>query len=120
MTSPQDIGQNFFLTPDSLGKPLAEETTKFLRELNSGVAGEGKVAVSATNPLSVCSTMEADPVIHVRQDVATLLESDPAYFLSFTLIIAVNLPAAVEDKLSALLWQGESHASFRKAAPDQC
>ena len=46
MTSPQDIGQNFFLTPDSLGKPLAEETTKYLRELNSGVTGQGKVAVS--------------------------------------------------------------------------
>ena len=41
------------------------------------------------------------------QDVATLLEEDPAYFLSFTLIIAVNLPAEVEQRLSSLLWQGE-------------
>ncbi|KAL7412491.1 hypothetical protein BDY24DRAFT_393087 [Mrakia frigida] len=88
LTSPQDIGQNFFLMPGSLQKPLAEETTKFLRELNSGVAGEGKFA-----------------------DVAALLESDPSYFLDFTLIIAVNLPAAVEEKLSALLWTASDPTS---------
>lgn len=46
------------------------------------------------------------------QDVATLLEEDPAYFLSFTLIIAVNLPAEVEQRLSLLLWQGEKRSSL--------
>ena len=46
------------------------------------------------------------------QDVATLLEEDPSYFLSFTLIIAVNLPAEVEQRLSSLLWQGAKCSSL--------
>jgi molybdopterin/thiamine biosynthesis adenylyltransferase len=52
-TSPQDIGQNFFLMPDSLGRPLAEETVKYLRELNSSVVGKATVAVSIA---SLCSS----------------------------------------------------------------
>ena len=58
MTSPQDIGQNFFLTPDSLGKPLADETTNYLRELNPGVEGKGKVAVSVRLFVRVCMRSE--------------------------------------------------------------
>jgi amyloid beta precursor protein binding protein 1 len=34
-----DLGINFFLDEDSLGKPRAEETCKFLQELNSDVQG---------------------------------------------------------------------------------
>jgi len=32
-----DLGNNFFLTKDSLGKPRASETTQWLRELNPDV-----------------------------------------------------------------------------------
>ena len=34
-----DLGVNFFLDEESLGKSRAEETCKFLRELNPDVAG---------------------------------------------------------------------------------
>lgn len=35
-----------------------------------------------------------------------MLEKDPQYFLNFSLVIAVNLRAATEDRLADLLWQG--------------
>lgn len=34
-----DLGVNFFLTEESLGKPRAQETCKYLRELNPDVNG---------------------------------------------------------------------------------
>lgn len=40
------------------------------------------------------------------QDVKDLLKADPGYFLGFTLIIAVNLSASLEEDLSSLLWSG--------------
>ena len=36
-----DLGVNFFLTQESLGKPRAQETCKYLRELNPDVNGQG-------------------------------------------------------------------------------
>lgn len=41
----EDVGQNFFLMLDSLGKPIAQETVRFLSELNPSVNGTAKVAV---------------------------------------------------------------------------
>ena len=35
-----DLGVNFFLTQESLGKPRAQETCKYLRELNPDVNGQ--------------------------------------------------------------------------------
>jgi len=37
----QDLGVNFFLTEDSLGKSRAEESCNYLKELNSEVTGHG-------------------------------------------------------------------------------
>ena len=39
MVDESDLGVNFFLTEESLGKPRAEETCRFLRELNPEVKG---------------------------------------------------------------------------------
>ncbi|CDZ96241.1 NEDD8-activating complex, APP-BP1/UBA5 component [Phaffia rhodozyma] len=86
--TPQDIGQNFFLMPESIGRPLASETVRFVGELNQSVTGVGKVG-----------------------DVQTLLKEDPNYFLGFTLIIAVNLPASDEEALSSLLWSASDPSS---------
>ena len=36
-----DLGVNFFLTEDSLGRPRAQETCNYLRELNPEVQGFG-------------------------------------------------------------------------------
>lgn len=43
-----DLGANFFLAEDSLGKSRAEEACNFLRELNPEVRGSGIRAVSGT------------------------------------------------------------------------
>lgn len=40
------------------------------------------------------------------QDLAELIETDPGYILSFTLIIASNVEPLVEARLANLLWQG--------------
>ena len=42
----QDLGVNFFLAEDSLGKSRAQECCKYLRELNPEVAGSGVQEVS--------------------------------------------------------------------------
>lgn len=42
-----DLGVNFFLSEDSLGKSRAEETCKYLRELNSDVDGGSYSQVSS-------------------------------------------------------------------------
>ena len=41
-----DLGNNFFLESDSLGKARAEEVVKYLAELNSDVEGHALVKVS--------------------------------------------------------------------------
>lgn len=41
-----DIGNNFFLEPDSVGKERATEVAKFLSELNPSVKSHARVAVS--------------------------------------------------------------------------
>ena len=46
----QDLGVNFFLTEESLGKSRAEECTKLLKELNPEVKGEGIKNVRLTWP----------------------------------------------------------------------
>ena len=42
----EDLGVNFFLLEESLGKSRAEETCRYLRELNPEVNGQGIATVS--------------------------------------------------------------------------
>ncbi|ESK92748.1 nedd8 activating enzyme e1 subunit 1 [Moniliophthora roreri MCA 2997] len=80
--TPEDAGNNFFLEgPSSIGKSRAEEAVRLLLELNEGVEGK------------------AD-----NRDIADVLESDPSYITSFSLVIAHNLHPSLLDKLSMLLW----------------
>ncbi|KAL0570651.1 hypothetical protein V5O48_011318 [Marasmius crinis-equi] len=80
--SPEDAGNNFFLEgPSSIGKSRAEEAVRLLLELNESVDGK------------------AD-----QRDIAEVLENDPSYITSFTLVIAHNLHPMLLDKLSNLLW----------------
>jgi len=46
----EDLGVNFFLDPSSLGKSRAEESVKFLCELNVDVKGNALVTVSSLFP----------------------------------------------------------------------
>ncbi|KAG6819265.1 hypothetical protein H0H93_013580 [Arthromyces matolae] len=85
--SPEDAGNNFFLEgPSSIGKSRAEEAVRLLGELNESVGG-----------------------VADKSNVEDLLEKDPSYFTSFSIVIVHNLEPKLLDKLSAFLWSRESH-----------
>ncbi|KAF8519744.1 hypothetical protein BU17DRAFT_75851 [Hysterangium stoloniferum] len=78
----EDVGNNFFLNGvNSVGKNKAEEAVRLLGELNEDVEGRAET-----------ETLE------------NLLNTNPAYFTSFTIIIAHNLPPHLLSRLSSLLW----------------
>ena len=84
--SPEDAGNNFFLeAQDSIGKLRAEEEVRLLRELNDSVDGQAN-----TNPLE------------------ELLDKDPGYLTSFSIVIAHNLPGRLLTRLADLLWEADS------------
>ncbi|BFZ12833.1 hypothetical protein BsWGS_15871 [Bradybaena similaris] len=65
----EDIGNNFFLTADSIGKSRAQVATELLSELNEDVSGD-----------------------FLEENVDDLLQKNPAFFTSFTTVIATQLP----------------------------
>ncbi|KAK9798117.1 hypothetical protein WJX73_000766 [Symbiochloris irregularis] len=65
---PHDLGNNFLLDSSSLGKSKAQHVTTLLEELNESVAGS-----------------------FVEESPSTLLETNPDFFLSFTLVIATQM-----------------------------
>lgn len=79
---PNDLGNNFFLEPDSDGKDRASEVAKYLSELNPSVKSHARVA-----------------------DPAQALAIDPQWFASFSLIIAANQPPNVLFPLAEIAWQ---------------
>ncbi|KAK8866119.1 hypothetical protein IAR55_001270 [Kwoniella newhampshirensis] len=85
LTSAQDVATNFFLHPDSVGSSIAKESVKYLKELNPSVEGAARL-----------------------DDPASLLLSDPEFFLSFTLIVASNLEPSTVLQLADLLWDASS------------
>lgn len=72
-----DLGKNFFLTPEDVGKSRAQALCKHLNELNEHVKGAG---------------ITADPAI--------LLKEDPGFFKAFTVVIAADQPPSVVDSLA--------------------
>ncbi|KAJ6595844.1 hypothetical protein DFH09DRAFT_1024735 [Mycena vulgaris] len=84
--SPRDAGNNFFLEGDSsIGKSRAQEAVRLLAELNDGV--EGKADTSS---------------------LQHILDTDPGYLASYTLVIAHNLEPKLLERLSTLLWADET------------
>lgn len=80
--TPEDAGNNFFLEgQSSIGKSRAEEAVRLLAELNDSV--EGKAETS---------------------NLDDILQKNPSYLTSFTLVIAHNLNPILLDRLSTLLW----------------
>jgi molybdopterin/thiamine biosynthesis adenylyltransferase len=47
-TKPEDVGNNFFLEVDSIGKQKAVEAARLLSELNTSVQSAAEIAVSQT------------------------------------------------------------------------
>ncbi|TDL20256.1 hypothetical protein BD410DRAFT_772863 [Rickenella mellea] len=86
VVTPEDAGNNFFLEGlDSVGKSRAEEAVRLLSELNDGVEGQANTA-----------------------NLDDILEKDPSYITSFSLVIAHNLPSSTLDRLATLLWSNTS------------
>eukprot|EP00735_Rhodelphis_limneticus_P003914 TRINITY_DN15455_c0_g1::TRINITY_DN15455_c0_g1_i1::g.30439::m.30439 TRINITY_DN15455_c0_g1::TRINITY_DN15455_c0_g1_i1::g.30439 ORF type:complete len:529 (+),score=98.44,sp/Q8VBW6/ULA1_MOUSE/47.86/2e-178,ThiF/PF00899.16/1.3e-09,ThiF/PF00899.16/8.6e+03,DUF4404/PF14357.1/0.91,DUF4404/PF14357.1/6.3e+03 TRINITY_DN15455_c0_g1_i1:109-1695(+) len=76
-----DLGNNFFLTVDGLGKPRSQVACEHLQELNPSVNGSFLV-----------------------DNVLSLLDKDPDYFNNFALVIASNLPERPLLRVAEVLW----------------
>ena len=63
----EDVGNNFFLTADSVGGSRGEVAARLLAEMNHEVRGETR-----------------------QESVETILDSDPGYLNTFTLVIATG------------------------------
>ncbi|KAG6332127.1 hypothetical protein ID866_6964 [Astraeus odoratus] len=86
-TSHADAGNNFFLEGlASVGKPRATESVRLLCELNDSVDGHADT-----------------------RRLESLIDSDPDWVASFTVVIAHNLDGPILAKLSSLLWHHPSH-----------
>ncbi|XP_021352742.1 NEDD8-activating enzyme E1 regulatory subunit-like isoform X1 [Mizuhopecten yessoensis] len=77
----EDVGNNFFLTKDSLGESRAKVATELLGELNPDATGD-----------------------FVEDHPEKLLQSNPSFFNTFTLVIATNLCERTLLQLSKQLW----------------
>ncbi|KAL4234507.1 NEDD8-activating enzyme E1 regulatory subunit [Mactra antiquata] len=78
----EDVGNNFFLTKDSIGQSRAKFATEYLSELNEDVSGD---------------FMEEHP--------ESLLESNSDFFSQFTIVVATNLCERTLLKLGKCLWE---------------
>ncbi|CAI2167652.1 14243_t:CDS:10 [Funneliformis geosporum] len=79
-----DVGNTFFLVPDSIGKSRAEVVTEFLQELNEDVKG-----------------------FHLPENPIALIENQPEYFLQFSIVITTNIPEKPLLKLADTLWNAK-------------
>ena len=72
-----DLGNNFFLDEDCLGKSRAASATQLLQELNEHVSGA-----------------------YVAEDISQVLDSRPSFLDAFSLVIATQLPTKELNKAS--------------------
>ncbi|KAG0347216.1 NEDD8-activating enzyme E1 regulatory subunit [Podila humilis] len=77
-----DIGSNFFLDQNCLGKSRAETTCELLSELNEDVKGHW-----------------------VASDIVSILEQNPNYLSNFTLVVASAVTRQVAENLANICWQ---------------
>uniref|UniRef100_A0A8C4ICU2 NEDD8-activating enzyme E1 regulatory subunit n=1 Tax=Dicentrarchus labrax TaxID=13489 RepID=A0A8C4ICU2_DICLA len=79
--SGEDVGNNFFLSNNNIGKNRAQAATELLQELNSDVSGN-----------------------YVEESPDKLLDNDPEFFHRFTVVIGVHLPESTCLRLGSVLW----------------
>lgn len=80
--SPKDIGNNFFVDGDSVGRPRGEVALQLLLELNPDVRGT-----------------------FVDQPLQEILDNQPDFFSPFSVVIATCLPESTLLALSKVLWE---------------
>ncbi|XP_060586198.1 NEDD8-activating enzyme E1 regulatory subunit-like isoform X4 [Ruditapes philippinarum] len=78
----EDVGNNFFLTKESIGQSRAKFATEYLSELNEDVSGD---------------FMEEQP--------DKMLDTNVDFFNQFTVVIATNLCQRTLLKLGKCLWE---------------
>ncbi|KAA0723555.1 NEDD8-activating enzyme E1 regulatory subunit APP-BP1 [Triplophysa tibetana] len=78
----EDVGNNFFLSNNSIGKNRAQAATELLQELNGDVSGN-----------------------FVEESPDKLLDNDPEFFHRFSLVISVQLPESTYLRLATVLWE---------------
>jgi amyloid beta precursor protein binding protein 1 len=74
-----DLGRNFFVTLDSLGKPRAQVTTELLKELNNFVEGDFLAEVCK---MSISLPWNADQVPQLLFVLHVLVRVTPSSFLN--------------------------------------
>eukprot|EP00047_Mylnosiga_fluctuans_P002424 m.224464 g.224464 ORF g.224464 m.224464 type:complete len:519 (-) comp11095_c0_seq1:1309-2865(-) len=77
----RDLGNNFFVDASSLGQSRAMRTTQLLCELNEHVRGD-----------------------FVEETVETLLETNPQFFVGFSVVVASQLPTDTCERLARVLY----------------
>lgn len=75
-----ELGNNFFVTANHLGKSRAECVVGLLQSLND-VKGD-----------------------YIEEDIEDVVNSNPDFFSQFTVVIAAGLPQATLSKIARLLW----------------
>ncbi|ESO96926.1 hypothetical protein LOTGIDRAFT_231724 [Lottia gigantea] len=77
-----DVGNNFFLLRDSIGTPRGKIACELLSELNEDVVGD-----------------------FVEESTSNLIENNPSFFTSFSIVIATNMDEKNLLKLGELLYK---------------
>ncbi|KAJ8303502.1 hypothetical protein KUTeg_019898 [Tegillarca granosa] len=77
----EDVGNNFFLTKDSIGESRAKVASELLSELNEDVSAD-----------------------YVEEHVENMVQSNPDFFRSFSLVIATNICERTLLQLGENLW----------------
>ncbi|KAF9998797.1 NEDD8-activating enzyme E1 regulatory subunit [Modicella reniformis] len=76
-----DIGSNFFLDFESLGKSKAERACELLGELNEDVQGHW-----------------------IAEDIISVLNENPGFLAQFSTVIATDITRETAEKIAALCW----------------
>jgi amyloid beta precursor protein binding protein 1 len=84
-----DIGSNFFLDADSLGKSRAERAAELLGELNEDVCGHW-----------------------IAKDILSLLTENPSFLSQFSMVIASDITRQTAEKVSSLCWANQHAIPF--------
>ena len=82
---PVDLGSNFFLTADSLGRSRGLCAAELLQELNTEVRSN-----------------------YINESLDMVLQNDPSYFKKFSVVIATDVPEDQLLRLAALLWENNT------------
>ncbi|XP_048731637.1 NEDD8-activating enzyme E1 regulatory subunit-like isoform X2 [Ostrea edulis] len=78
----EDVGNNFFLSQESIGESRAKIATELLNELNEDVSGD-----------------------YEDEFPETLLQNNPDFFKKFTIVVATGLSERTLLQLADVLWQ---------------